>query len=99
MGKTFIIARSNMRKAKGQTAAMIVLVLLASAMMNLWLMLSTDYRQNFDRSHDALNDGHANIAAYGGGDAFADAFAPWRNRQDIHEIGFILTRGRLFVHP
>ena len=75
MGGSYLIVRASLRKAKGQTAAMIVLVLLASAMMNLWLMLSTDYRQNFDRSHDALNDGHANIAAYGGGDAFADALS------------------------
>ena len=44
MGKTFIIARSNMRKAKGQTAALIALIIIASLMFNLWLMLSMDYK-------------------------------------------------------
>lgn len=55
MGKLFLIARSNMRKAKGQTIAIIVLIFIASLMLNLWLMLATDYRANFDRYHDTLN--------------------------------------------
>ncbi len=64
MNKNLLLARSNIRKAKGQTVAIVVLVLLASIMMNLWLMLSMDYRKNFDRSHDKLNDGHVNLSAY-----------------------------------
>lgn len=68
--RNILLARSNIRKAKGQTAAIIVLVLLSSMMMNLWLMLSMDYRKNFDRCHDRLNDGHVNIAAYVAGDDF-----------------------------
>ena len=67
-----LLARANIRKAKGQTAAIIVLVLLSSMMMNLWLMLSMDYRKNFDRCHDRLNDGHVNLAAYVVGDDFRD---------------------------
>ncbi len=39
MRKLFLIARSNMRKAKGQTVAIIVLILLAAMLLNLWLML------------------------------------------------------------
>ncbi len=52
MGKNLLLAQVNIRKAKGQTAAIIVLVLLSSMMMNLWLMLSTDYKKNFERYHD-----------------------------------------------
>lgn len=62
--RNILLANANIRKAKGQTAAVIVLILLSSVMMNLWLMLSTDYKKNFDRYHDTLNDGHVNIAAY-----------------------------------
>ena len=40
MRKLFLIARSNMRKAKGQSVAIVVLILLAAIMLNLWLMLS-----------------------------------------------------------
>ena len=58
MGKLFLIARSNMRKAKGQTVAIVVLILITALMLNLWLMLSMDYKSNFDRYHDKLNDGH-----------------------------------------
>ena len=65
MGKTFIIARSNMRKAKGQTAALIALVIIASFMFNLWLMLSMDYKANFDRYHDKLNAEHVTVVSYG----------------------------------
>lgn len=61
MSKSSILARSNIRKAKGQTIAIIVLVLLASVMMNLWLMLGTDYKANFKRTHDRLNDGHITL--------------------------------------
>lgn len=63
MGKSYLIARSNMRKAKGQAAAIVVLILLAAMMLNLWLMLSMDYKANFDRYHDKLNDGHVTLAA------------------------------------
>ena len=62
MEKSFLLARSNLRRAKGQTAAIVVLVFLASAMLNLWLMLSTDYRQNFDRCHDRLHAEHVAFA-------------------------------------
>lgn len=70
MNRNILIARSNVRKARGQTAAIIVLVLLSSVLMNLWLMLAADYKKNFDRYHDKLNDGHVNIAAYTDDDAF-----------------------------
>ena len=62
MGKSFLIARSNLRKAKGQTAAIIILVLLAAVMLNLWLMLSMDYKGNFERYHDRLNAEHVTLA-------------------------------------
>ena len=62
MRKLFIIARSNMRKAKGQTVAIVVLILIAALMLNLWLMLSMDYKANFDRYHDKLNAEHVTIA-------------------------------------
>lgn len=35
--RNILLARANIRKAKGQTAAIIVLVLLSSMMMNLYL--------------------------------------------------------------
>ena len=61
MRKLFLIARSNMRKAKGQTAAIVVLVFLAALLLNLWLMLSTDYHANFDRYHKKLNAEHVTL--------------------------------------
>ena len=62
MRKLFIIARSNMRKAKGQTVAIVVLILIAALMLNLWLMLALDYKANFDRYHKKLNAEHVTIA-------------------------------------
>lgn len=62
MGKSFLLARANIRKAKSQTAAMTVLILLAALMLNLWLMLSMDYKANFDRTHDRLNAEHVIVA-------------------------------------
>lgn len=63
MRKLILIARSNMRKAKGQTAAIIVLILIAASMLDLWLMLSMDYKDNFDRYHDKLNAEHVTLVA------------------------------------
>ena len=65
MRKLFLIARSNLRKAKGQTAAIVVLILLAATLFNLWLMLSMDYKANFDRYHDKLNAEHVTLAVDG----------------------------------
>lgn len=65
MGKCFLIARSNIRKAKGQTVAIIVLILLGALMLNLWLMLSMDYNANFDRYHDKLNAEHVTLSVDG----------------------------------
>lgn len=62
LNKLFLIARSNMRKAKGQTMAIVVLILLAAMLLNLWLMLSMDYKANFDRYHDKLNAEHVTLA-------------------------------------
>ena len=61
MKKYFLLAGSSLRKAKGQMIAIIVLILLASAMLNIWLMLAMDYRQNFDRCHDSLNAEHVSL--------------------------------------
>lgn len=63
MRKLFLIARSNMRKAKGQAAAIVVLILLVAMLLNLWLMLSMDYKANFDRYHDKLNAEHITLVA------------------------------------
>lgn len=65
MRKLFLIARSNMRKAKGQTVAIVVLILLTAMLLNLWLMLSMDYKANFDRYHDKLNAEHVTLAVDG----------------------------------
>lgn len=61
MSKNSLLTRSNIRKAKGQTVAITILVLLASIMMNLWLALGIDYKANFDRTHDRLNDSHITL--------------------------------------
>jgi len=58
MGKYFLIAKSNLRKSKCQTVAIIVLIILAAFLLNLWLMISIDYSANFSRQHDALNAEH-----------------------------------------
>ena len=65
MRKSLLIAASNLRRTKGQTVAIVALILLASAMLNLGLMLSTDYKRNFDRCHDRLNDGHVTLVMTG----------------------------------
>lgn len=75
MGKSFLLARSNLRRAKGQTTAILVLIFLAASMLNLWLMLSVDYRQNFDRCHDRLNAGHVTLVVEDGGRGMRDFLA------------------------
>lgn len=62
MRKLFMIARSNMRRAKGQTTAISVLILLTAMLLNLWLMLSMDYKANFDRCHSRLNAQHVTVS-------------------------------------
>ncbi|MCM1120563.1 MAG: ABC transporter permease [bacterium] len=59
------MARSNLRRAKGQTVSIAVLILLAAAMLNIWLMLSMDYKQNFDRCHDRLHAEHVTLVMSG----------------------------------
>lgn len=65
MRKSLLIARSNIRKAKGQTVAIVVLILLAALPFNLWLMLDMDYQKNFDRYHDKLNAEHVTLSVDG----------------------------------
>lgn len=68
MRKSFLIARSNIRKAKGQAAVILILMLLAACMLNLWLMLSMDYKANFERYHDELNAEHVTLSVDGSTD-------------------------------
>ncbi len=65
MGKNLFLIRANLRKAKGQTVAEFVLILLAAGMVNLWLMLSLDYRQNFVRCHGRLHGEHVTACVEG----------------------------------
>lgn len=65
MNRAFLLARSNLRRAKGQTFSIAVLILLAAAMLNIWLMLSMDYKQNFDRCHDRLHAEHVTLVMDG----------------------------------
>ncbi len=68
MGKLLLIARANVRKAKGQTVAIIVLILLAALMLDLWLMLGqfvfTEKTEALERSI-----GRAEIIGDGGGES------------------------------
>lgn len=68
MNKLFLLVRSNLRRAKGQTLSIAVLILLAAAMLNMWLMLSMDYKQNFDRCHDRLHAEHVMLVMDGDSD-------------------------------
>lgn len=61
MKKSILFACSNIRRAKGQTVSMAVLVLLASMLLNIWLMLALDYKQNFERYHERLNAEHVTV--------------------------------------
>ena len=70
MRKSFLIACSNIRKTKGQTASIIVLILIAAFMLNLCLILSMDYKANFDRYHNKLNAEHVTLAVDGNTDEF-----------------------------
>ena len=65
MNRAILLAKSNLRRARGQTVSIAVLILLSAAMLNLWLMLAMDYKQNFDRCHDRLNAGHVTLALEG----------------------------------
>lgn len=55
MKKSVLIAKANLKKTKGQAVTIIVLTLLASMLLNIWLMLSMDYKQNFNRYHNKLH--------------------------------------------
>lgn len=70
MQKSLLLAGSNIRKAKSQTAVIFVLIFLASIMLNLWLMLSTDYKQNFARYHKKLNAEHVTFSVNEQGSEF-----------------------------
>lgn len=61
MKKSFLLAGANLRKAKGQTATIVFLILLAAMMLNIWLMLAMDYKSNFDRCHSRLNAEHVTL--------------------------------------
>lgn len=75
MKKSILFAGSNIRRSKGQTAAVAVLAVLAAVMLNLWLMLATDYKQNFDRCHDRLNAEHAIVVISDEGKGVRDCLA------------------------
>lgn len=62
VGKSILLARANLRKIKGAAISITVLILLAALLLNLWLMLAMDYKQNFDRCHDRLNAEHVLLA-------------------------------------
>lgn len=86
MRKSFLIVRSNIRKAKGQTTAIIVLILLAAMLLNLWMMLSMDYKANFDRYHDRLRAEHVTLTVDDNdGDIKEVLYDKLKNDKDVEE--------------
>ncbi|MBD5560529.1 MAG: FtsX-like permease family protein [Clostridia bacterium] len=55
MNRLTLLAGANLRRERWQTAVFLVLLLIGAAVLNLWLMLATDYRANFDRWHEQLH--------------------------------------------
>ena len=96
MQKGIILVRSNLRKAKGQTASIVMLILLASLMLNLWLMLSMDYKQNFDRNHSRLSAEHVTLTADDDSDEMWD-FLSRTNEEDGRMAEFSLTHAMHMV--
>lgn len=62
MKKYLMLATSNIRKRKKQTIVTIILIIVAACMMNIWLILAGDYKDNFDFQHERLNSEHATMA-------------------------------------
>lgn len=89
MRKSILLTRANMRKAKGQMVTIIILMFLAGLMLNLWLMLSTDYKQNFERYHEKLNAQHVTCAVEGNGKELQD-FLTQTLEKDAQTDEFIL---------
>ena len=61
MRKSLLLAKSNLRRGRAQTVSILMLVLLASMLLNIWLMLAFDYKKNFERCHDRLNAEHVTM--------------------------------------
>lgn len=61
MRKSILLTCANMRRARGQMATILILMFLAGLMLNLWLILSMDYKQNFERYHDKLHAQHVTL--------------------------------------
>ncbi len=57
-----MLAASNIRKRKKQTIVIITLIITAACMMNIWLILSGDYKNNFDAQHERLHSEHVTMA-------------------------------------
>lgn len=55
MREQMLLARTSLRRGKGQTVILTLLVLISAFVMSLWLMLATDYHENFDHYHADLN--------------------------------------------
>lgn len=90
MKKETLLVRSNLRRAKGQTVSIVVLILLASLMLNLWLVLAMDYKQNFNRYHSRLNAEHVTLIADNDSDEMWD-FLSRTNEKDERMTEFSLT--------
>lgn len=91
MRKSMLLAKSGLRKVKGQTAAIVVLLLLSAFMLNIWLMLSMDYKQNFSRYHERLNAEHVMLLADCDEEVFQTRLAD-RLKEDARTEAFSMDR-------
>lgn len=89
MNKLLLLVRSNLRRAKGQTLSIAVLILLAAAMLNMWLVLSMDYKQNFDRCHDRLHAEHVTLVMDGDSD-MVRPFLEHTLEEELHATEFCM---------
>ena len=59
MNKIALLAKANIRKTKGQTAVLVILFLIASAMLNMGLIMMFGFGNFFDRTAEELNTSDA----------------------------------------
>lgn len=62
MKKLLMLAAANMRKSKGQSFSLIILIFIAALLLNVGLLTALDYSKFFDKKAEELNTAHV-IAA------------------------------------
>lgn len=97
--KEWLLAKSNIKKGKGTTIGLIVLIILASIFLNIMLIIFTDFNLNAQKNAEKLNTEDVLFFLYGDTSKINNAYIESIVNDDVEDYEIVEKLGKSLDTP